>query len=126
MSAEVTDKRRAQDIIDDMVRRIAERFQPEKVILFGSYARGTAGPDSDVDLLVIMAVTGSMWRLPKRWKSTAGFRARSFGPPCWRAKCSMNEPPELLEVVQRYEPVKARPHESPTTSYRLQAMGREG
>ena len=59
MSAEVTDKRRAQDIIDDMVRRIVARFQPEKVILFGSYARGTAGPDSDVDLLVIMAVTGS-------------------------------------------------------------------
>lgn len=55
----MTSTRRAQDIIDEMVRRIVERFQPEKVILFGSYARGTAGPDSDVDLLVIMAVSGS-------------------------------------------------------------------
>jgi predicted nucleotidyltransferase len=36
------------------VRQIADRFHPEKVILFGSYARGTPTPDSDVDLLVVM------------------------------------------------------------------------
>jgi uncharacterized protein len=35
-------------------RRIAERFHPEKIILFGSYAYGTPHADSDVDLLVIM------------------------------------------------------------------------
>lgn len=45
--------------IDEMVRRIVERFQPEKIILFGSHARGMAGPDSDVDLLVVMKVSGS-------------------------------------------------------------------
>ena len=37
-----------------VVRQIAERFRPEKIILFGSYATGTPGPDSDVDLLVVM------------------------------------------------------------------------
>jgi predicted nucleotidyltransferase len=36
------------------VRRIAEELDPEKIILFGSYAYGTPTPDSDVDLLVIM------------------------------------------------------------------------
>jgi hypothetical protein len=36
------------------VRQIAERFQPDKVILFGSYAYGTPHNESDVDLLVIM------------------------------------------------------------------------
>jgi predicted nucleotidyltransferase len=35
-------------------RRIAERFQPDKIILFGSYAYGKPTPDSDVDLLVVM------------------------------------------------------------------------
>jgi predicted nucleotidyltransferase len=45
--------------IDAMVRRLVERFAPEQIILFGSHARGTAGPDSDVDLLVVMPVTGS-------------------------------------------------------------------
>jgi len=42
-----------------MVRRIVRRFAPERVILFGSHARGEAGPDSDVDLLVVMPVAGS-------------------------------------------------------------------
>ncbi len=53
-------KRRAtrQDI-DKMVKRLVDRFDPEQIILFGSHARGTAGPDSDVDLLVIMPVSGS-------------------------------------------------------------------
>ena len=49
----------AQRKIEEMVRRIVERFHPEQVILFGSYARGKAGPDSDVDLLVVMPVSGS-------------------------------------------------------------------
>ncbi len=48
-----------QKKIDEMVRRIVEQFHPEQVILFGSYARGQAGPDSDVDLLVVMPVQGS-------------------------------------------------------------------
>jgi predicted nucleotidyltransferase len=35
-------------------RQIAERFRPEQIILFGSYAYGNPHADSDVDLLVIM------------------------------------------------------------------------
>lgn len=46
-------------LIDKMVRRIVKRFDPEKIILFGSHARGTARPDSDVDLLIVMPVAGS-------------------------------------------------------------------
>ena len=45
--------------IQAMVRRIVERFSPERIVLFGSYACGTAGPDSDVDFLVIMRFEGS-------------------------------------------------------------------
>jgi len=40
--------------IRGLVRRIADKFQPEKVVLFGSYAYGNPGPESDVDLLVVM------------------------------------------------------------------------
>jgi predicted nucleotidyltransferase len=46
-------------LIDKMARRLARRFRPEQIILFGSHARGRAGPDSDVDLLIIMPFTGS-------------------------------------------------------------------
>lgn len=42
------------DAIARMVNRIVEQFDPEQIILFGSYARGSANPDSDVDLLVVM------------------------------------------------------------------------
>ena len=42
-----------------MVKRIVAQFQPDKIILFGSRARGQAGPGSDVDLLVVMHVSGS-------------------------------------------------------------------
>ena len=45
--------------IEQMVRRIVRRFHPERIILFGSHARGEAGPDSDVDLLVVMPFLGS-------------------------------------------------------------------
>lgn len=55
MTTEIT----AQERIQEMVRRIVARFHPEKIILFGSYARGMAGPDSDVDLLVVKRLTGS-------------------------------------------------------------------
>lgn len=52
-------KVRAEEIIAEMVQRIVEGFHPEMVVLFGSHARGSAGPDSDADLLVVMPVTGS-------------------------------------------------------------------
>jgi uncharacterized protein len=38
--------------------RIAREFKPDKIILFGSHAYGRPGPDSDVDLLVIMRHEG--------------------------------------------------------------------
>lgn len=45
--------------IQQMVRRIVSRFHPERIILFGSHARGDAGPDSDVDLLIVLPFSGS-------------------------------------------------------------------
>jgi uncharacterized protein len=49
------DERRTvdQEILDDIIRRIVEVAHPEKIILFGSAARGEMGPNSDVDLLII-------------------------------------------------------------------------
>lgn len=47
------------DQIHEMVRRIADQFDPEQIIMFGSHARGTAGPNSDADLLVVMSSDSS-------------------------------------------------------------------
>ena len=41
-------------VIRRFAREVAERFRPDKIILFGSYAYGTPHADSDVDILVVM------------------------------------------------------------------------
>ncbi|MBI1926472.1 nucleotidyltransferase domain-containing protein [Candidatus Poribacteria bacterium] len=43
----------SNDQIKEAVTILVHEAQPEKVILFGSYARGEATPDSDLDLLVV-------------------------------------------------------------------------
>ncbi len=43
----------AQVLLDRIVRRIVDAVDPERIILFGSRAKGTARPDSDYDLLVL-------------------------------------------------------------------------
>jgi predicted nucleotidyltransferase len=40
--------------INEITKRIVENSQPERVILFGSYARGNPTEDSDLDLLIVM------------------------------------------------------------------------
>lgn len=50
------------DSIRQVVAKIVQGFQPERVILFGSYASGTPTPGSDVDLLVVMPCEGKETR----------------------------------------------------------------
>lgn len=50
----MTDKKNlSEEILGEIVRRIVEVAHPEKIILFGSVARGEMGSNSDVDLLVV-------------------------------------------------------------------------
>jgi len=54
----------ARQTINEISERIAKRFHPHKIILFGSYARGDATEHSDLDLLIITDTT-----LPKPKRS---------------------------------------------------------
>jgi predicted nucleotidyltransferase len=56
-SSERVDMVQIKDI-QATANRIGRQFRPERVILFGSHAHGTADEDSDVDLLVIMPHKG--------------------------------------------------------------------
>lgn len=47
--------------IREFADRIVREFHPDRIILFGSYADGTATEDSDVDLLVVMPHEGKSW-----------------------------------------------------------------
>ena len=51
--AAVANKSVNQELLEEIIRRVVQTAQPEKIILFGSAARGEMGPNSDVDLLVI-------------------------------------------------------------------------
>jgi len=48
-------------VVTEMVKRIAERCHPQKIILFGSHARGDARGDSDFDLLIIAPSDEPRW-----------------------------------------------------------------
>lgn len=55
-------------------RQIAERFRPNKIILFGSYAYGTPHDGSDVDLLVVMPAANDVSQAVRiRWALPAPF-----------------------------------------------------
>jgi len=55
----------SREIIQEATKRLIEKFDPERIILFGSYARGTADEHSDVDFLVITERVGKRNRLLK-------------------------------------------------------------
>ncbi len=46
----------SEEVLKEVTRRLVEGFHPDKIILFGSQARGTADERSDVDILVICPV----------------------------------------------------------------------
>ena len=52
----------SMETVERMVDRIVERFQPQKVILFGSHARGDARSGSDFDLLIVAPSDEPRWR----------------------------------------------------------------
>lgn len=58
-------------VLAEIVRRLVVALEPERIYLFGSKARGDAGPDSDYDLLVLVEHPAEpLYRLSQR-----GFRA---------------------------------------------------
>lgn len=44
------------NVLYEVVNRIVDRFRPQKIILFGSYIGGEPGPNSDLDLLIVLDV----------------------------------------------------------------------
>lgn len=60
-------------VIRRFARQVAELFQPDKIILFGSYAYGTPHADSDVDILVIMPTRN---QIDQRFKIRCAVPAR--------------------------------------------------
>ena len=59
----------------ELLDRVVDYFHPRRVVLFGSRARGKSGPDSDIDLLVILDDDAPADKLTLRagWESRRGY-----------------------------------------------------
>ncbi len=79
-----------QATLDEVIRRVVEVAQPERIILFGSAARGEMGPHSDVDLLVV----------------TGGVHRRAMAGRIYRRLVGVGTPVDVVVVtsedVERY------------------------
>src|SRR3990172_12186421 len=62
---------RQDPVLAEITRRLVEALHPERIYLFGSRARGEAGPDSDYDLMVVLTDS----ELPGYKRDQAAFRA---------------------------------------------------
>jgi predicted nucleotidyltransferase len=78
-------------VIRRFARQVAERFQPEKIILFGSYAYGRPHADSDVDILVVMPAPNEI---------TQGVRIRLAVPACFPMDLIVRTPENLRWRLQ--------------------------
>jgi uncharacterized protein len=85
-------RRISMHAIRAVAQRIADRFQPEKIILFGSYAYGHPKPESDVDLLVIMDT-------PLRSRQQRLEISRALSPRPFPLDIIVRTPRELAERI---------------------------
>jgi predicted nucleotidyltransferase len=63
-------------LLDQIVRVLAATYQPERIILFGSYAYGEPDTASDIDLLILKETDKSF---PKRWAEVCELAAEIVG-----------------------------------------------
>ncbi len=67
---------RTRSILQSLVKVLAASYQPEKIILFGSYAYGEPDATSDIDLLILKETDKSF---PKRWAEVCELAADVVG-----------------------------------------------
>ncbi len=79
-----------ENLLQEIVRRLVEAVDPDRIILFGSRARGDAHPDSDIDLLIVKD-TGQ----PGHRRAIPAYRALSgLGVPkdiIWRTPAEVED-----------------------------------
>jgi len=78
-------------VLSNITRKIVDRFRPRRIVLFGSRARGDAGPDSDYDIMVEMDSPLSM---PERAMAID----RLFGLRDWSMDVFVFTPEEVAEL----------------------------
>jgi predicted nucleotidyltransferase len=76
----------SEPILAEMVRRLVTEFQPDRIYLYGSRARGEAGPDSDYDLMLVVSAS----QAPRYRRDQQAFRAL----------CGLGVPKEVIVLTK--------------------------
>ncbi len=63
-----------ETLLREITSKIVQHFQPEQVLVFGSHARRQAGPESDLDLIVVMKTDKPFWERAIEVDSIFGLR----------------------------------------------------
>jgi len=84
-------------LLSSAIDKIISMLNPEKIVLFGSHAHGHPGPDSDVDLLVIM-------RTELRPAERVRVVSRLLSPRPFPVDIVVRTPVELARDLQRVDP----------------------
>lgn len=94
----------SERFIDQIRDRLISELNPERIVLFGSRARGEHGPDSDVDLLIVAHST-------KPFYERSAYVSSLFRPRDWSLDAFVFTPQEiqadsgrngtLVEIVER-------------------------
>lgn len=85
----------AMSEIHAFAHAVADRFAPERIILFGSHATGTATADSDVDLLVVMPDDGD--------PLATAYRIRRQIPHAFALDLIVRDPQELRSRIEQHD-----------------------
>jgi predicted nucleotidyltransferase len=87
-----------QHLLDEIVHRLVHALDPDRIILFGSRARGDARPDSDIDLLIVKDTS-----LPVYQRAIPAYRALSgMGIPkdiIWRTPAEVKDWSEVPTYI---------------------------
>lgn len=78
-------------LLDHVTKTIVDRFHPNRIVVFGSHARGEAGPDSDLDLFIEMAT-------PRRPPERAIEVSEVFGLRPWPMDIVVYTPEEVRRL----------------------------
>jgi len=89
--------------IQDVVRRIVEGYQPDRIILFGSYAYGTPTEHSDLDLLIIKENAEA-----KRSERAIAIWSILWGAPLPAMDILIRTPAEMAQRAELYYTVEAQ------------------
>ena len=84
-------KRIPQRAINQVVKQIVEKFKPQKIILFGSYARGKPRPESDVDLLIVMKSPKSSLEIRRHLGVMFGMDLLVYTPKRLKERAAMGD-----------------------------------